>query len=66
MENLIELAKANVPLIVIGLAYLLTAVASITPNESDNKWAQRLWDLINRVGWNVGTATNAPTPRKDD
>lgn len=45
---------------VTGLGYLLTAVAAITPNKSDDKWAQRFWNLINKVGWNVGNSSNDP------
>jgi len=37
---------------------LFAMVASITPNESDDKYAQMLLNLINNSGFNVGNAKN--------
>lgn len=34
-------------------------VASMTPNTTDNKIADLLLSIINRLGFNVGKATNA-------
>ena len=50
LEKYLEIA-----VMVIGT---FAAVAAITPNESDNKIAQFLLDLINKLGFNVGNAKN--------
>lgn len=38
---------------------LFSAIATVTPNTTDNKIAQVLLDLINLLGANVGKAKNA-------
>jgi hypothetical protein len=43
-----------------GIGYLLTGIAAITPNETDNKIAQFFCDAINKIGFNVGTSRNDP------
>ena len=39
-------------------AYAFTLIATITPNESDNKVADLIWKVINGIGLNVGKAKN--------
>ena len=41
----------------VGIA---AAVATLTPNESDNVIIQKILDVINTVGANFGRASNAP------
>ncbi len=40
----------------------LSVIAKYTPNKSDDKIVQMLWDLINIVGMNTGKAGNAERP----
>ena len=49
-EKYIELA-----LMVIGL---FAAIATITPNEADNKIVQAIYTIINKLGLNVGRSRN--------
>ena len=53
MDNLDKYVE--IALLVIGV---FAAIATITPNESDNKIAQFLLNIINKLGLNVGNAKN--------
>jgi len=44
--------------IIVGVVGVFSLVATLTPNEADNKVAQFLLDLINTLGANVGNASN--------
>lgn len=44
--------------IAVMLIGIFAAVAAITPNKADNKIAQFLLDLINKLGFNIGNAKN--------
>ena len=44
--------------IIVGVVGLFSLVATLTPNDADNKIAQFLLDLINTLGANVGNARN--------
>ena len=50
IEKFLEIAA-----MVIGT---FAAIAAITPNESDNKIAQFLLSLVNKLGFNFGNAKN--------
>ena len=43
-----------------GLAVIgaFAAIAAVTPNKSDDKIVQRLLDIVNALGLNVGKAKN--------
>lgn len=61
MTDLINWVIANWEHIGAGaLAFhgFFAVVATMTPNESDNVWADRLLKVINILGFNVGKAKN--------
>lgn len=45
----------------VGVVGLFAIIATATPNQSDNKIAQFLLEIINFLGANFGKAGNAPT-----
>ena len=49
-EKYVELA-----LMVVGL---FAAIATITPNDSDNKIVKAIYTIINKLGLNVGRSRN--------
>lgn len=61
-QQLVSFVAANGVLsfsaIFVILAYAITLIATITPNESDNKIADFLWQVINLFGGNFGNAKN--------
>ena len=62
MEALIALFVANAPVILdiaIKAVALGAAVATVTPNTSDNKVFDVLYKLINKLALNFGKSTNA-------
>jgi len=50
--------------IIAAVIGVFSLIATITPNETDNKIAQFLLDLVNLLGANVGNATNKKKKRK--
>ena len=44
--------------IAIGGVGVFALIATLTPNTSDNKWAQKLLDILNVLGANFGGASN--------
>ena len=58
MDFLIE----NGPLLM-DLAFqvvgVFAVIASLTPNENDNKWIDAILKAFNTIGFNVGKARNA-------
>lgn len=61
-QQLVSFVAANGLLSVGGVlmiaAYALTLIATITPNDSDNKIADLLWKLVNFIGGNFGKSKN--------
>jgi hypothetical protein len=48
----------DTPALVIGIIFaalgLFSAIARVTPNESDNKWADKAWKFVNNLGLRGG------------
>jgi hypothetical protein len=44
--------------ILTGLVGIAAVIATMTPNESDNTVIQKLLDIVNLLGANVGNARN--------
>tara|TARA_R100001163_G_C4971520_1_gene131231 strand:+ start:257 stop:442 length:186 start_codon:yes stop_codon:yes gene_type:complete len=44
--------------VVLKVVGAFAVVASMTPNDTDNRAAQMLADLVNLLGFNVGKARN--------
>jgi len=59
ITGVITWVTTNLALIlqVVGAA---AAVATLTPNKSDDKIIQLILDAVNFVGGNIGKATNSP------
>mgnify|MGYP003632773541 CR=1 FL=1 len=38
---------------------VFAVIASLTPNENDNKWIDAILKAFNTIGFNVGKARNA-------
>jgi hypothetical protein len=45
--------------ILVSVVGIFALIATMTPNESDNKIADFLFKLVNNLGANFGKATNA-------
>ena len=58
IQKLLQNDWVNIITAVIALAAAITAV---TPSKVDNQWLQKIMDLLNLVGINIGAAKN-----KDD
>ena len=50
--------KDLVPILTAVVA-LASAIAAVTPSQSDNTWIQKALDFLNALGLNVGKAKNA-------
>jgi hypothetical protein len=50
--------------IIAAVIGVFSLIATITPNETDNKVAQWLVDLVNLLGANVGNASNKKKRKK--
>jgi hypothetical protein len=55
LQQLLGNAYFNIVTAVIALAAAITA---ITPSKVDNYWLQKIMDLLNLVGINIGKAKN--------
>ena len=40
------------------IGYILTIIATMTPNKTDDKIIQMILDVINKVAMNIGKAKN--------
>ena len=40
------------------IGYVLTIIATLTPNKADDKAVQMFLDIINKVAMNIGNAKN--------
>ena len=49
--------------IVTAVVALASAIAALTPSESDNKVVQVILDIVNALGINIGKAGNADDGR---
>jgi hypothetical protein len=50
--------KDNIIKIVTGVITIATVIATMTPNDSDNKIIKKILDIINAFGFNFGKAKN--------
>ena len=53
MDTIIANPELVLP-IVLALLGLFSAIARYTPNTSDNKWADRAWKFVNKLGLRGG------------
>ena len=53
------LTKENIIPIITAVVTLASAIAAITPSQSDNAAIQKVLDFLNALGLNVGRAKNA-------
>lgn len=57
--NLIQTLLSNAYFnIFTACVMLASAIAAITPSKVDNQWIQKILDLLNLVGINIGAAKN--------
>ena len=62
LQNVIPFFTENWPEILVGLTSIIggfAVLAKFTPNKSDDKFFQFLWDIVNSMGQNAGNATNS-------
>ena len=57
MEQIAELVTKYFP-VALAVVGAFSAIATMTPNKTDNKIAQFLLDLVNFLGANFGNAKN--------
>jgi len=53
LETIIQNPVLLVPVLLAVLG-LFSAIARITPNTSDNKWADTMWKWVNKIGLRGG------------
>jgi hypothetical protein len=57
------LTRENIISVVTAVVTLAAAIAAITPSNSDNKVIQKILDVVNLLGINIGAAKNADDRR---
>ena len=58
--NIIQQLLGNTWISYITLAVTIAAaITAVTPSKVDNTWLQKIIDLLNLVGFNLGKAKNA-------
>ena len=50
---------AEILILLPAIIGVLSIIAKYTPNKSDDRWVQMLWDLLNLFGQNTGKAANS-------